>query len=464
MTATRHAAVDLGASSGRVVVAELGGGRLDVREVHRFPNRPVRLPSGLHWDIVGLYGHVLDGLRKAGPVLSVGVDSWAVDYGLLDRDGALLGTPYHYRDSRTTNVQDKVHDRLPFDDLYVINGLQLLPFNTIYQLAAHDAEQLGRARALLLVPDLLTYWLTGSIGAEATNASTTGLLDVRTRQWARRVTDALELSPDVLPPLRRAGEPVGPLLQAVRDETGLAATTQVVAVGSHDTASAVVGVPMDAARAAFISLGTWALVGVELDAPVLTDASRRANFTNELGVDDRVRYLRNVMGLWLLQESMRIWGRSDPAPLLAVAAEVPGGITFDVDDPRLLPPGDMPGRICTLLEEQGAPRPEGPAQVVRAILDSLALALTRSVRQAGELSGRQIDVVHVVGGGAQNTLLCQLLADACRLPVVAGPVEATAIGNVLVQARSAGTLTGDLEELRLLVRDTQRLLRFEPRP
>lgn len=463
MTATRHAAIDLGASSGRVVVAEVGAGRLDVREVHRFPNRPVRLPSGLHWDIVGLYGHVIDGLQKAGPVLSIGVDSWAVDYGLLDRNGALLGTPYHYRDSRTASAIDKVHDRLPHVDLYAVNGLQFLPFNTIYQLAAHDPEQLA-VGTLLLVPDLLTHWLTGSVAAEATNASTTGLLDVRTRQWARGVTDALELPPNLFPPLRHAGEIVGPLLQAVRDETGLAGSTQVVAVGSHDTASAVVGVPMDAERSAFISLGTWGLVGVELDAPVLTDDSRRANFTNELGVDDRIRYLRNVMGLWLLQESMRTWDRTDLGALLAVAAEVPGGVTFDVDDPRLLPPGDMPSRICTLLAERGAPHPEGPAQVVRAVLDSLAEALARSVHDAAGLSGQRVDVVHVVGGGAQNALLCQLLADACALPVVAGPVEATAIGNVLVQARSYGTITGDLEELRLLVRETQRLRRFEPRP
>ena len=464
MSLTRHAAVDLGASSGRVLVADVGAGSLDVRQVHRFPNRPVRLPSGLHWDILGLYGQVLDGLKQTGPVASVGVDSWAVDYGLLDGNDALLGNPYHYRDERTATVFDKVHDRLSHADLYAVNGLQFLPFNTIYQLAAHDPQQLATARRLLLVPDLLTYWLTGSVGAEATNASTTGLLDVRTRQWSRELTQVVGVPPALLPPLRNPGDVVGPLLEAVRDETGQPGSTQLVAVGSHDTASAVVGVPMEAERSAFISLGTWALVGVELEEPVLTDASRRANFTNELGVDGRVRYLRNVMGLWLLQESMRSWGRTDLTALLAVAAEVPGGHTFDVDDKRLLPPGDMPSRIRTLLEERGAPRPEGPAQLVRAILDSLAEALVRSIHEAMTLSGRRVEVVHVVGGGAQNALLCQLLANACGLPVVAGPVEATALGNLIVQARSCGTLVGGLEELRALVRDTQQTQRFEPRP
>lgn len=464
MTSTRHAAVDLGASSGRVVLAEVGPGRLDLREVHRFPNRPVRLPSGLHWDLLGLYGQLLDGLRCCGPVDTVGVDSWGVDYGLLDARGALVATPYHYRDERTKGVIDAVHERLPFDQMYSLNGLQFLSFNTLYQLAADHVEQLALARSLLLVPDLMTYWLTGRIGIEATNASTTGMLDVRTQQWSAEVLDALRLSKDLLPTLRHPGEMVGPLLAAVRQEVGLPASTSVVAVGSHDTASAVVAVPMESQRAAFISLGTWGLVGVELETPVLTAASREANFTNELGVDGRVRYLRNVMGLWLLQESMRTWGpRSGLPALLDAAAELPAGPVFDVDDPRLLAPGDMPDCIRTLLEEAGAAPPAGPVQLVRAVVDSLAAALARTVADAARLSGRLVEVLHVVGGGAQNSLLCQLLADATGLPVVAGPAEATAIGNALVQARSFGTLCGDLEELRLVVRETQVLRRFEPR-
>jgi rhamnulokinase len=466
VTTTRHAAIDLGASSGRVVVAEVGPGRLELTEVTRFPNGPIRLSDGLHWDVLGLYAAALDGLSRAGELATIGIDSWAVDYGLLDPTGALLGNPHHYRDARTDAVIDKVHGRLPFADLYGVNGLQFLPFNTVYQLAsAQGSPQLEAAQSLLLVPDLLGYWLTGSIGAEITNASTTGLLDVRTKQWSAAVLDAIGLRASLLPALRYPGDVLGPLLPAVREETGLGTATGVVAVGSHDTASAVVGVPMQGDRAAYISLGTWGLVGVELTDPVLTEASREANFTNELGVDGRIRYLRNVMGLWLLQESMRAWGAGgqDVATLLAAAAEGPRGAVFDVDDPRLLPPGDMPARIVALAQECGEPVPMNPVQVVRSIVDSLAVALTRALRDAARLSGRDLKVVHVVGGGAQNALLCQLVADASGLPVIAGPVEATALGNVLVQARAHGTLTGDLEELRLLVRETHQLVRYEPR-
>ncbi|MDX6200169.1 MAG: rhamnulokinase [Actinomycetota bacterium] len=459
---TRHAAVDLGASGGRVIVGEVGPDHLALHEVSRFPNGAVPLPDGLHWDVLALYRACLDGLARAGDVTTIGVDSWAVDYGLLDESGALLGNPHHYRDQRTETVADKVHGRMPFEQLYEHTGLQFLPFTTIYQLAAAEGTpQLRQARTLLLIPDLITYWLTGVVGAELTNASTTGLLDVRSHEWCVPVLQACGVTRALLPPLLAAGEPLGPLVPALRSEIGGRAT--VVAVGSHDTASAVVAVPMDAERSAYISLGTWGLVGVELEQPVLTAASREANFTNELGVDGRVRYLRNVMGLWLLQECLRSWPDADLPALLAAAAERPRGPVFDVDDARLLPPGDMPTRIRRQLAEAGQPSVEDRAALVRCIVDSLADALARAVADAARLSGRDVRVVHVVGGGAQNELLCQLLADSLELPVVAGPVEATAMGNVLAQARSHGTLVGDLEELRGLVRETQPLRRFEPR-
>ena len=453
---TRHAAIDLGASSGRVVVAEVGPSQLSLTEVHRFSNGPVTLPDGLHWDVLGLYREAVDGLRRAGPVHTIGIDSWAIDYGLVDGTG-LVGNPFHYRDGRTDSVIDKVHARLPFAELYALNGLQFLPFTTLYQLAAEQRLQPGQT--LLLIPDLLAFWLTGAVGAEVTNASTTGLLDVRTRFWSAAVLSALDLPAGLLPALRQPGDPIGP----VRPEVGV--TGDVIAVGSHDTASAVVAVPMETERAAYISLGTWGLVGVELAEPVLSEASRDANFTNELGVDGRVRYLRNVMGLWLMQESMRAWGlRTDDLPrLLAAAAELPRQPVFDVDDPGLLPPGDMPARLAALIAESGERPPRDRPHLVRCILDSLAVALARTVHDAARLSGRVVEVVHVVGGGAQNTLLCQLIADACGLPVIAGPVEATALGNVLVQARAHGTLTGSLEDLRALVRATHVLRRFEPR-
>lgn len=457
---SRHAAIDLGASSGRVVVAEVTGERLDLTELSRFPNAPVHLTDGLHWDALGLHRAALEGLRLAGDADTIGVDSWAVDYGLLNATGELIADPYNYRDSRTNAAVGKVHRRLPFAELYRHNGLQFLPFTTLYQLAVDT--NLDDADTLLLIPDLVGYWLTGTLGAEATNASTTGLLDVHTRQWSLPVLDAIDLCPSMLPPLRQPGDVLGLLLPAAQAVTGFNST--VFAVGSHDTASAVAGVPMQDGEAAYISLGTWGLVGVELERPVLTAASREANFTNELGVDGRVRYLRNVMGLWLLQESLRAWGDQNLQALLGAAATLPRGVVFDVNDPRLLPPGDLPGRIRALVTETGGQPPLAPVHLVRAVLDSLASALAETVRDAARLSGQRLAVVHVVGGGAQNALLCQLVADACNLPVIAGPVEATAIGNVLIQARAYGTLSGDLESLRSLVSRTQTLRRFEPRP
>jgi len=466
------AAADLGAASGRVVLGRVANDRLDMVEVHRFRNRPVRVASTLHWDVLDLYRGVLDGLRvaqqRADRLDSIGIDTWAVDYGLLDGSGALLGNPVHHRDSRTDGVMDKVLAKVPAADIYAVTGLQFLPINTLYQLvAAANDPQLAIASQLLLVPDLLAYWLTGERGAELTNASTTQLLDVRTRGWATDLMDRLDIPRRLFPALREPGELIGHLQPAARQATGLDGNVPVTAVGSHDTASAVVGVPAASPRFAYISCGTWALVGVELDAPVLSDASRRANFTNELGVDGTVRYLRNVMGLWLLQESLRVWEEAgeyaDLAALLAGAARAPAlRAVVDPDDPAFLPPGDMPARIADACRRSGQDPPDGPAQTVRCIIDSLALAFRRAVRDAQRLSGHEVDVIHVVGGGARNGLLCQLTADACRRPVVAGPVEATALGNVLVQARALGAVSGGLDALRSLARGVERLQRYEP--
>jgi rhamnulokinase len=471
------AAVDLGASGGRVMVGTVGPSRLELAEAHRFGNEPVRLPDGLHWDALRLYQETLHGLRKAaeaaqgadgaGPIVSVGVDSWGVDFGLLDASGALLGNPYHYRDSRTDGAAAKVHAELPPEDLYAITGVQHLPFNTIYQLAAAaGSPQLRAARTLLLLPDLFGWWLGGSTGAETTNASTTGLLDVRTGRWSTRLLRLLGIT-GLLPALRQPGEVIGTLRSDVTRETGLPPSAVLTAVGSHDTASAVVGVPAEGDRFAYVSCGTWSLVGLELERAVLTEASRTANFTNEAGVDGRVRYLRNVMGLWLLQESLRTWARAglatDLPSLLAAAADLPaGGPVIDPDDPAYLPPGDMPARIQAACRRTGQRVPAGQAGLVRCILDSLAGAYARTVRDAVRLSGRGVDVVHLVGGGARNSLLCQLTADACGLPVLAGPVEATALGNVLVQARAHGAITGDLQILRALLRQTQDVRRYQP--
>jgi len=464
---TAFAAVDLGASSGRVMLGRVGpdhSDHIELTEVHRFRNGGVRLPDGLYWDVLGLYTDVLTGLRAAAReehLAGLAVDSWAVDYGLLDARGALQGNPRHYRDPRTDAVIDDVHAKLDPARLYGVTGLQFLPFNTLYQLAA---EPVLDGRRALLVPDLLGYWLTGRQIAEETNASTTGLLDARTGGWSPPLLEALGLPHGLLPDVITAGEVLAPLTGEVGAEIGVDYALPVTTVGSHDTASAVVGVPAETDRFGYISCGTWGLVGVELDAPVLTEDSRKANFTNERGVDGTIRYLRNVMGLWLLSESMRTWdlrgvGVELDDVLTAAAALAAGGPRIDPDDPVFLPPGDMPERI---IRAAGLRDPE-PAAVVRCILDSLAVAFAEAMADAERLSGRPVEVVHLVGGGSQNALLCQLTADAMGRPVVAGPVEATALGNVLVQARTHGVLSGDLAALRGRVRAASRLHRYEPR-
>lgn len=451
MAACVVAAVDLGASGGRVMVGTVhGDGRVALEARHRFPNGVVERDGHLRWDIRRLLAEVQAGLALVPEATSIGIDTWAVDYGLLDAEGELLADPIAYRDDRTAGVIDDVHRRIPPDELFAVNGLQFLPFNTVYQLAA---EQRGphweRAAHLLLIPDLLAHWLTGELGTEVTNASTTGLLDAGSRDWAAGLLDRMGIPPSLLPAVQPPGVPRGTT----------AAGTPVVTVGSHDTASAVVGVPATSEHFAYIASGTWSLVGLELDQPVLTEAARAANFTNEAGVDGRTRFLRNVGGLWLLQECLRAWRRDDLDALLAGAAAVPsGGPRIDVDDPAFIPPGAMPDRIAAAAGRADL----DPAQTVRCILDSLAEGYARTLDDACRIAGREVDVVHVVGGGAQNQLLCRLTADATGRTVVAGPVEATALGNVVVQARAAGALPARLDEIRAQVAATTTLRRYEP--
>lgn len=464
------AAVDLGATSGRVIVASVDADGVKMSVAHRFPNTPIETSDGLWWDIDGLFANVRTGLRQgltSSPDLaSVAVDSWAIDYGLL-RGDRLTGRPHHYRDPRSAGGVEAVHAVVSPADLYARNGLQFLPFNTLYQLAAEPPDALGAADRLLLIPDLIGLWLTGVAVTEATNASTTGLLNVTDRRWDDELIGRLGLPRDIFGDVVDPGTIVGPLAVEGLMPSG-AKPPVLTTVGSHDTASAVVGVPMVDAGAAYISCGTWGLVGVELEAPVLTESARHANFTNEGGVDGRTRFLRNVMGLWLLSESLREWerqgARPDLAALLGQAAALPASpALFDVDDERFLPPGDIPGRIRDWYAERGLAPPASSAAVVRAVVDSLADAFARTVAEAAALSGSDVRVVHLVGGGALNELLCQETANALGRPLVAGPVEATALGNVLVQARSAGYVSGSLEALRALAARSEPVVRYEPR-
>ncbi|CAN5164366.1 rhamnulokinase family protein [soil metagenome] len=465
------AAVDLGATSGRVMLGYVGHNELSVRPVSRFPNLPVRTIDGLHWNILELYRNVTAGIgaavREEPGLASAGVDSWAVDYALL-RGNRMLGTPYHYRDERNVLAVPAAHARATPEELYAANGLQFLPFNTNFQLEAERSSGLlDEADSMLLIPDLIGYWLTGRQFAERTNASTTGLIDVTTGEWNDALIAQLALPRSIFPELISAGTTVGPLLPAVASEIGIGAPFDIVAIGSHDTASAVVAVPAADENFAYISCGTWGLVGVELEHPVLTDAGRLANFTNEGGVDGRVRYLHNVMGLWLLSESVRVWERAgdtiDLPALIAQAAAVTTEVSvFDANDARFLAPGDMPGRIAEWLTERGLAVPRSRPEFVLSIIRSLASAFSAAVRSAAELSGTRVDVIHIVGGGSQNELLCQLIADSSGVPVLAGPVEATAIGNVLVQARAQGFAAGSLESLRSLVASAFSPKRFTP--
>ena len=464
------AAVDLGATSGRVMLGYVDEGAVRLEEVARFPNGPVAAADGsLRWDFTALYDHIVAGLaeavRREPGIASVGIDSWAVDYGLL-RGDELLDAPFHYRDERTAAGVEAVHAVVPFDELYRRNGLQFLPFNTLYQYAV-DAR-LGEADAALLIPDLIAFLLTGARVAERTNASTTGLLDVRTREWDTDLAERLGVPAAALPPLVDPGTRLGAVRREALDRIGT--PLDVIAVGSHDTASAVVAVPLSSPNAAYISCGTWGLVGVELPEPVVTDAAREALFTNEGGVDGRVRFLHNVTGLWLLTETVAAWAEEDGAPvdlvaLLDAASAVDEEIPlFDANDARLTAPGDMPARIAEALREAGSPVPSTRAAFVRTIVESIAAAFADALATVARVTGRELDVVHIVGGGALNRLLCQATADRSGLPVLAGPVEATALGNVLVQARAHGWFGSDatLETLRAAVAASVSPVRFEP--
>ncbi|MFJ4030087.1 rhamnulokinase family protein [Paenarthrobacter sp. NPDC089989] len=471
-TGSVFAAVDIGASSGRVMLGRVSpstGATLET--VHRFPNGVVEYDGGLRWDFDALFAEVLKGLAAAASVTagngeritSIGIDTWAVDYGLVDASGELVSVPYSYRDERSRSTVARVHAVISPEKLYATTGLQFLQFNTVYQLAAEPSLDGLQA---LLIPDLIAFLLTGQRRTEATNASTTGLFDAVAGEWAVDFLEALGLPQDIFPPLIQPGETVGTLLPSVAESTGLAADTRVVAVGSHDTASAVAAVPATQSDFAYISSGTWSLVGVELQHPVLSEASRTANFTNERGVDGTIRYLRNVGGLWLLSECQRTWAaqgfsQSLPALLDAAAALPPGGPQINADDPAFTAPDNMPERIRAAVRHNGEVLADRPAAVVRCIMDSLAAGYARTLADAERLTGRTTSVVHVVGGGSQNRLLCQLTADATGKPAVAGPVEATALGNVLVQARAAGVVQGGLAELRQLVAAGTDLTRYD---
>jgi rhamnulokinase len=468
-------AIDLGASSGRVIAGIVGAAKFEMHEVHRFPNEPVMRADGFYWDYPALQREISEGLEALGrfahehglPVASIGIDTWAVDYGLLDSAGNLIAQPRHYRDERNNLGVALVDAQVSPEGQYARNGLQFLPFNTLYQLAANAAQQpedLGRANAMLLIPDLIANWLTGKIFTERTNASTTGLLDAKTHEWDWELIDKLGLPRAIFAPLVGAGLVIGRLLPEHISHPELAETV-VTAVGTHDTASAVAGSPLTPG-AAYLSSGTWSLLGVELPSPVLTTQAKQQNFTNELGVENRIRFLKNLSGLWLLQQSIADFKangeESDLQVLLTQAANIESPMRIDVTDPEFIAPGDMPGKIRIQLLRRGFTPPTDPAAIVRVILDSLADAYAEAVIGFEIVTGQRINRLNVVGGGSQNSLLCQLTADRTGIPVIAGPVEATALGNLMTQAGAHGAGPTTLDEQRALIAKLFHPITFEP--
>jgi rhamnulokinase len=476
--ARKFVAIDLGASSGRVLLGRWDGARFEVSEAHRFANGPVATLGRLHWDVLSIWAEIKTGLgcclggdtHGAGEVAGLGLDTWGVDYALLDRDGKLLGNPYHYRDRRTDGVMELAFAQVPRSSIYETTGIQMMQINTLYQLLSMvraGDPQLDAAKTLLPMPNLFGYWLSGRPAAEYTDATTTQCLEARERRWASGLLDKLGIPTAILPPLVEPGTVLGPMLDDVASEVGLPGSVPVISVGCHDTASAVAAIPGLDARSAYISSGTWSLMGVEVATPVINELSLAGNFTNEGGVGGTIRLLRNIPGLWLVQECRRHWQREGSdytweALLDRAEREEPFRSLIDPDAPELLNPPDMPAAIRDLCRTTGQEPPETVGAVVRCCLESLALRYRVTLDDLQELVGHRLEVVRIVGGGSQNRLLCQMAADACGVPVVAGPVEATALGNLMVQAIATGELDG-LESGRAAVAASVTLDTYEPR-
>ena len=467
-----YLAADFGGGSGRVIAGWLDGRRLVMEEVHRFPNRQVRLGKHVYWDFPALFADMKDGLKKAAAkgyeVESIGVDTWGVDFGLIDRDGNLLGNPVCYRDARTAGVPEKVAKILNPSDHYATTGIQVMEINTLAQLySLKGSAQLEAAEHLLFMPDLFSYFLTGVANNEYCIATTSELMDAKRRNWSWETIKVLDLPERIFGKIVMPGTVRGTLTKEVAEETGLGAV-KIVAVGSHDTASAVAAVPAvegDGA-VAFLSSGTWSLLGLELPEPILTEEARLAQFTNEGGVGGRIRFLQNITGLWILQRLMAEWEERGEkqtfSELLPAAEQAEISSIIPVADAAFMNPASMEAAIIGYCQESGQPVPQTKAEITRCVLQSLAAKYREAISGVAGLLPNPLKRLHIIGGGSQNALLNQLTADALGIPVWAGPVEATAMGNILVQAMAAGEIA-DLAALRQVVRSSVTPAIFEPR-
>jgi rhamnulokinase len=464
---SHYLAIDLGAESGRALLGSLKGGKLAVEELHRFPNTPVRVPGGLYWDTLRLWHEIQHGIAVASrerklKLDGVGIDTWGVDYGLLGSDGKLLDMPRHYRCARTNGMMEQLFEEVPRAEVFGYTGVQFMQLNTLFQLYAmrvQKAPALTMAHRFLNMPDLFNYWLTGVDKSEATIASTTQFFNPETMTWATELLKRLDIPTEMLGEIVEPGTRLGPMLEAPH--------APVYATAGHDTAAAVAAVPAeDGKNWCYISSGTWSLMGLELDKPIINEQSLAANYTNEVGVDRKIRFLKNIAGLWLLQECRRAWmlegAEYDYEQLTRMAAEArPFAATIDPD--AFLEPGDMPSKIAAHCAQTGQAGPATHGEYARAILESLAVRYRQVLEDLEALAGRKIEVIHIVGGGSRNTLLNQFVADCTGRRVVAGPSEATAIGNILVQAMGAGELA-TLEDVRVVVRNSFELTTVDPHP
>jgi rhamnulokinase len=470
-----YLAVDLGAESGRVIAGTLDGDKLELEEMHRFANVPVRVLDSLQWDILRLWNDIQDGLQKSatkygGTFNGIGVDTWGVDFGLLDANDDLLGNPTHYRDKRNEGMMDKAFESVAREDIYSTTGLQFLPFNSLYQLVAmreKSSPQLEIAKSLLLIPDLLHFWLCGVKASEYSIASTSQMLDASTRGWSEDLLRKLDLPTTMLPDVVSPGTVLGHVREDLAQRLGIEASTPVIVPGSHDTASAIAAVPVSSSdeQWAYLSSGTWSLMGIELDEPLITQQTRELGFTNEGGVAGTIRFLKNIAGLWLVQECRRSFARAgrefsyDDLTQRAAGAR-PLKCFVEPDDASFVAPADMPQAIRDYCQRTGQEVPQGAGETVRCCLDSLALKYRKTLESLETLRGERIETLYIVGGGTQNKLLSRLTADCLGRKVIAGPIEATAIGNILTQAMARGAVK-NLAHLREIVASSFSLETFE---
>lgn len=470
--------IDLGAESGRVMAGLFDGSKIEIEELHRFPNGAVSLGGTLRWDILRLWSEIKQGLtvaaeRHGSDIISAGVDTWGVDYVLFSKTGEILGQPYHYRDARTRGILEQAFAKVPRADIFAETGLQFLELNTLFQLLAHqrdNPELLDNTDFLLMMPDFFHWCLSGAKSCEFTIATTSQCLHPIRAQWANDLLERFNLPTHIFPDVVAPGTQVGTLLSSLSDETGLK-PINIVAPAAHDTGAAVAAVPTvntGSPSWAYISSGTWSLVGVEVNQAILTQPVLDMNFTNEGGIDGTYRLLKNIMGLWLVQRSKLAFEKKGKSlgydELIRLAQEAPAFRSIvNPDDPGFLNPPDMTEAIRDYCRKTNQPAPETEGQFVRCALESLALKYDAVLDSIETLTGVPIEVIHIVGGGSQNRLLNQFTANACRKPVVTGPIEATVLGNVLVQARTAGDV-GSLEDIRTIVRESSPMETFDPHP